>query len=128
MQKMSITCSLSLVSSVGHLFDGPLEVLLLKRLSGERISKEEALAAVEVLHSTDGKNAIIVSFLAIGDNEEVIDLEGDADQLWPGGHRSADQGRLADGGGAAGDQLRFGGVAQKLLHITVAALCLCLCL
>ncbi|KAH9407822.1 hypothetical protein TYRP_011466, partial [Tyrophagus putrescentiae] len=85
-----------------HLLDGPLEVLLLKRLSGDRISEEEVLAAVEVLQSTDG--------ITICDAEEVINLECDAGQLWPGGHHSADQGRLADGGGAAGQQLHVAGL------------------
>ncbi len=98
-----------LPSSVEHLFDGPLEVLLLNLLSGERISETEVLAAVEVLQAT--------ASIVIGDAEEVIDLECDAGQLWPGGHRSADQGRLAEGGGAAGQQLNVAGRLVEVVGI-----------
>ncbi len=110
-------------SSVRHLLDGPLEVLLLKRLPGERISEEEVLAAVEVLQATDARPAFIgFPVRSMSSSEEVIDLECDAGQLWPGGHRSADQGRLADGGGAAEQQLH---VICRLQVEAIAARRLC---
>ncbi|KAH9395169.1 hypothetical protein TYRP_020925 [Tyrophagus putrescentiae] len=108
---------------VEHLLDGPLEVLLLllllKRLPGERISEEEALAAVEVLQATDG--LVVHLHTSIGDAEEVIDLEGDDGQVWPGGHRSADQGRLADGGGAAGQQLHIAARLHQVVAVRLGA-------
>ena len=75
---MSITCSLSSASSVGHLLHGPHEVLLLKRLSGDRIS-EEVLAAVEVLQAADARPAFIgLPVRSMSKAEEVINLECDA--------------------------------------------------